>query len=61
VNNFHQKMLEQHIAVLGKTGSGKTCTAKLAVEQVVEVVEMTEADKKAGVASDGTVKVAADQ
>lgn len=27
--------LEQHIAVLGKTGSGKTSTAKLAVEQVV--------------------------
>ena len=27
--------LEQHIAVLGKTGSGKTSTAKLIVEQVV--------------------------
>lgn len=27
--------LTQHIAILGKTGSGKTCTAKLAVEQVV--------------------------
>lgn len=27
--------LQQHIAVLGKTGSGKTSTAKLAVEQVV--------------------------
>ena len=27
--------LEQHVAVLGKTGSGKTTTAKLAIEQVV--------------------------
>jgi hypothetical protein len=28
-------VLTQHVAVLGKTGSGKTITAKLAVEQVV--------------------------
>jgi len=28
-------ILSQHIAVLGKTGSGKTSTAKLAIEQVV--------------------------
>lgn len=28
-------VLTQHIAVLGKTGSGKTSTAKLAIEQVV--------------------------
>ena len=28
--------LAQHIAVLGKTGSGKTSTAKLAVEHVVK-------------------------
>lgn len=27
--------LEQHLAILGKTGSGKTSTAKLAIEQVV--------------------------
>jgi hypothetical protein len=27
--------LAQHVAVLGKTGSGKTSTAKLAIEQVV--------------------------
>lgn len=30
-----QRALEQHIAVLGKTGSGKTSTAKLIVEHVV--------------------------
>lgn len=29
------EILLQHIAVLGKTGSGKTSTAKLAIEQVV--------------------------
>lgn len=29
------EILNQHIAVLGKTGSGKTSTAKLAIEQVV--------------------------
>jgi len=28
-------VLEQHTAILGKTGSGKTSTAKLAIEQVV--------------------------
>ena len=28
-------VLDQHIAVLGKTGSGKTSTAKLLIEQVV--------------------------
>jgi uncharacterized protein len=27
--------LKQHIAFLGKTGSGKTSTAKLAVEQIL--------------------------
>jgi uncharacterized protein len=31
---FPDAVLAQHIAVLGKTGSGKTSTAKLAVEQV---------------------------
>ena len=29
-------VLKQHIAIVGKTGSGKTSTEKLAVEQVVE-------------------------
>lgn len=29
------EILQQHVAVLGKTGSGKTSTAKLAIEQVV--------------------------
>jgi hypothetical protein len=28
-------ILDQHVAVLGKTGSGKTSTDKLAIEQVV--------------------------
>jgi hypothetical protein len=28
--------LQQHIAVLGKTGAGKTATAKLAIEQIVD-------------------------
>lgn len=32
---FPDAVLSQHLAVLGKTGSGKTSTAKLAVEQVV--------------------------
>ncbi len=32
---FDPKILAQHVAVLGKTGSGKTSTAKLAIEQVV--------------------------
>lgn len=32
---FPSAVLSQHIAVLGKTGSGKTSTAKLAVEQIV--------------------------
>jgi hypothetical protein len=27
--------LQQHLAILGKTGAGKSCTAKLAVEQIV--------------------------
>lgn len=30
-----EAVLSQHIAFIGKTGSGKTSTAKLAVEQVV--------------------------
>lgn len=30
------EVLEQHTAILGKTGSGKTSTSKLAVEQVVD-------------------------
>ncbi len=30
-----EKCLSQHTAILGKTGSGKTSTGKLAVEQVV--------------------------
>lgn len=33
---FPDSILAQHIAVLGKTGAGKTSTAKLLVEQVVE-------------------------
>lgn len=33
--NIPKEILSQHIAVLGKTGSGKTSTAKLLVEQVV--------------------------
>lgn len=33
--SFPDAALAQHIAILGKTGSGKTSTAKLAVEQVV--------------------------
>lgn len=32
---IHPAMLQQHIAILGKTGSGKTSTCKLAIEQVV--------------------------
>lgn len=32
---FPESMLNQHIAVLGKTGSGKTSTTKLIVEQLV--------------------------
>lgn len=32
---IQEAALEQHVAVLGKTGSGKTSTAKLIVEQVV--------------------------
>ena len=31
-------VLEQHTAFLGKTGSGKTSTAKLAVEQIFRIV-----------------------
>lgn len=31
-----EAVLKQHVAILGKTGSGKTSTEKLAVEQVVE-------------------------
>ncbi len=33
--NVPKEILTQHVAVLGKTGSGKTSTAKLAIEQVV--------------------------
>jgi uncharacterized protein len=33
--SFPDAVLKQHIAILGKTGSGKTSTEKLAVEQVV--------------------------
>jgi len=32
---FPKSVLEHHVAVLGKTGSGKTSTAKLLIEQVV--------------------------
>jgi DNA helicase HerA-like ATPase len=32
--NVPQKVLAQHTAILRKTGSGKTSTRKLAVEQV---------------------------
>jgi hypothetical protein len=32
---FPPALLAQHVAVLGKTGAGKTSTAKLAIEQVV--------------------------
>lgn len=35
MNPIPSAALGQHIAILGKTGSGKTTTAKLAVEQVV--------------------------
>jgi hypothetical protein len=35
VTRIPQEILTQHVAVLGKTGSGKTSTAKLAIEQVV--------------------------
>lgn len=34
-NIIPEAALEQHVAVLGKTGSGKTSTAKLCIEQVV--------------------------
>ncbi|TAI67635.1 DUF87 domain-containing protein [Bradyrhizobium sp. Leo170] len=33
--SFPRAVLEQHTAFLGKTGSGKTSTAKLAVEQII--------------------------
>lgn len=33
--DFSRAVLEQHTAFLGKTGSGKTSTAKLAVEQIL--------------------------
>lgn len=33
--NIPDKAIQQHIAILGKTGSGKTSTAKLVVEQIV--------------------------
>lgn len=32
---FPPAVLSQHVAILGKTGSGKTSTAKLAIEQIV--------------------------
>lgn len=35
MKEFPTEILSQHVAVLGKTGSGKTSTAKLLVEQVV--------------------------
>jgi hypothetical protein len=35
VKEIPSEILAQHVAVLGKTGSGKTSTAKLAIEQVV--------------------------
>jgi hypothetical protein len=39
MNHIPPDVLKQHVAVLGKTGSGKTSTAKLAIEQVVAARE----------------------
>lgn len=35
IKELPSEILKSHIAILGKTGSGKTSTEKLAVEQVV--------------------------
>lgn len=35
VRDAFRAVLQQHVAILGKTGSGKSSTAKLAIEQVV--------------------------
>lgn len=41
-------VLAQHVAIVGKTGSGKTSTEKLIVEQVVDVAELTELFRRQG-------------
>lgn len=41
---FPSAVLEQHLAVLGKTGSGKSSTSKLALEQAVAGVAFLRAN-----------------